>query len=160
MSNCRAHTFIFNGLQQWSSTSSLRKSIKKFRSRFPKPSRGARLLSLLRQFLPLCLMFDTPGPDYWLQYVAQTLNQQVNVHAPAEFCEQDIVNSTPRLANLEDGWSQVVHLGFFFFSFYPAVHLLPRHIASSLSRNSQTSFSSATTSSSSGGTLRSLQQIT
>lgn len=48
-------------------------------------------------------MFDTPGPDYWLQYVAQTLNQQVNVHAPAEFCEQDIANSTPRLANLEDG---------------------------------------------------------
>lgn len=157
MSNCRAHTFIFNGLQQWSSTSSLRKSIKKFRSCFPKPSRGARLLSLLRQFLPLCLMFDTPGPDYWLQYVAQTLNQQVNVHAPAEFCEQDIVNSTPRLG----GWVVTSSAsGFFFFSFYPAVHLLPRHIASSLSRNSQTSFSSATTSSSSGGTLRSLQQIT
>lgn len=66
-------------------------------------------------------MFDTPGPDYWLQYVAQTLNQQVNVHAPAEFCEQDIVNSTPRLANLEDGWSQVVHLGFFFLFIQPSI---------------------------------------
>lgn len=125
---------------------------------FSKAIQGSQI-TVFVETIPLCLMFDTPGPDYWLQYVAQTLNQQVNVHAPAEFCEKDIANSTPHLANLEDGWSQVVHLGFF-FSFYPAVHLLPRHMASSLNRNSQTSFSSATTSSSSGGTLRSLQQIT
>lgn len=81
---------------------------------FSKAIQGSQI-TVFVETIPLCLMFDTPGPDYWLQYVAQTLNQQVNVHAPAEFCEKDIANSTPHLANLEDGWSQVVHLGFFFF---------------------------------------------